>query len=98
MLISAQRETIQEVPQWIYQNQLSRRNLTDEQRGYLIGKQYEHRKKRAGEHTGNQYTKMEIGQNVPIPTDEKSREVLTASYIGPVLEILLHNIPLYFRL
>lgn len=40
---------------WMYKNQLGRRNLTDEQRTYLLGKLYEARK-----HTevfkGNQYT------------------------------------------
>ncbi|MDD5487032.1 MAG: MT-A70 family methyltransferase [Dehalococcoidales bacterium] len=33
---------------WIINNQLARRNLTPEQRNYLIGKQYEERKKQVG--------------------------------------------------
>src|SRR5690606_28500655 len=34
-----------EAREWIIRNQLGRRNLTPEQRAYLIGKQYEERKK-----------------------------------------------------
>ena len=40
---------------WICKNQLGRRNLTPEQRRYLVGKQYEAEKK-AGYNRGNQYT------------------------------------------
>lgn len=36
---------------WMYRNQLGRRNLTDEQRTYTIGKMYEARKKSAGNST-----------------------------------------------
>ena len=52
---------------WMYKNQLGRRNLTDEQRDYLRGKLYEARKHTVGEHRGNQYTKMELAQNGQIP-------------------------------
>lgn len=50
--------------EWMYKNQLGRRNLTDEQRDYTIGKMYEARR-----HTeafkGNQYTSESgDGQNV----------------------------------
>jgi hypothetical protein len=34
--------------EWMYKNQLGRRNLTDEQRTYMIGKMYEARKKSHG--------------------------------------------------
>ena len=62
----------EDVIDWIYSNQLSRRNLTDQSRKYLMGKQYSSRKKREGEHRGNQYTKMELAQNDPVPnTAEK---------------------------
>jgi hypothetical protein len=54
-----------DVIEWIYQNQLSRRNLTDEKRTYLIGKQYEHRKNRIGD---NQYTIDRGAQNEPTTT------------------------------
>lgn len=48
---------------WICRNQLGRRNLTDEQRTYLIGKQYEAQKMTQG--TNNQYvqSKSEKDQN-----------------------------------
>lgn len=36
---------------WMYKNQLGRRNLTDEQRTYMIGKMYEARKKTVGNTT-----------------------------------------------
>lgn len=35
---------------WMYKNQLGRRNLTDEQRTYMIGKMYEARKNSHGNH------------------------------------------------
>ncbi len=66
-----QFESRDDVIDWIYSNQLSRRNLTDESRTYLLGKQYERRKKREGEHTGNQYTRMELRQNDVVPTSTK---------------------------
>ena len=76
---SQRLKTREDVIDWIYSNQLSRRNLTDEKRTYLIGKQYAARKKREGEHTGNQYTKkMELRQNdvvpTPLPTSKKIAE------------------------
>ena len=45
---------------WICRNQLGRRNLTDEQKSYLIGKQYEAQKMTKGAadgFRGNQYVK-----------------------------------------
>jgi len=42
-----------EVINWIIDNQLSRRNITEDQRAYLIGKRYKEEKKVIGE---NQYT------------------------------------------
>ena len=41
--------------EWMYKNQLGRRNLTDEQRMYTIGKMYEARKN-TNAFRGNQYT------------------------------------------
>lgn len=43
---------------WMYNNQLGRRNLTEEQRRYLLGKLYEARKHTHGGSRGNQYTKV----------------------------------------
>ncbi len=50
---------------WICKNQLGRRNLTPEQKKYLIGKQYEAEKASHGaDHfQGNQYAKVVSGQN-----------------------------------
>lgn len=44
---------------WMYRNQLGRRNLTDEQRTYMIGKMYEVRKKSSGGTGANQYCKRD---------------------------------------
>ena len=41
-------DTRDDVIDWMYSTQLSRRNLTDQSRTYLLGKQYEARKKRWG--------------------------------------------------
>lgn len=43
--------------EWMYRKQLGRRNLTDEQRTYLLGKLYESRKKSSGGTGANRYTK-----------------------------------------
>lgn len=67
--------------EWMYKKQLGRRNLSDEQKAYLIGKMYEARKKSAGEHTGNQYTKTETGQNVHIPNRRETKDG-TSGQIG----------------
>jgi len=50
---------------WICQNQLGRRNLTPEQKKYLIGKQYEAEKSSHGatHFQGNQHAKVVSGQN-----------------------------------
>lgn len=50
---------------WIIANQLSRRNITPEQRKYLIGIQYKLEKKDVGQ------PKKELAQNDPITTAEK---------------------------
>lgn len=55
---------------WMYKNQLGRRNLTDEQRMYLLGKLYEARKHTHGAEKGgrgNQYSKVVIPKNAGIP-------------------------------
>ena len=55
---------------WICKNQLGRRNLTPEQKKYLIGKQYEAEKSTRGAKDGfrgNQHTKLVKGQNDPLP-------------------------------
>ena len=49
-------ESREEVLAWICRNQLGRRNLSPEQKRYLLGKQYEAEKKAAKIFRGNQYT------------------------------------------
>lgn len=48
---------------WMYKNQLGRRNLTDEQRTYLLGKMYEARKKSIGAQDGNKNAEKQRMQN-----------------------------------
>ena len=55
---------------WICRNQLGRRNLTPEQKKYLIGKQYEAEKSSHGAKDGfrgNQYSDLVKGQNDHLP-------------------------------
>ena len=49
-------ESREEVLAWICKNQLGRRNLTPEQKKFLMGKQYESEKKAEKIFHGNQYT------------------------------------------
>lgn len=53
--------------EWMYKNQLGRRNLTDEQRTYTMGKMLEARKKSHGGNRGNQYTKAPSTKNGNLP-------------------------------
>lgn len=67
---------------WMYKNQLGRRNLTNEQKTYLLGKLYEARKKTVGKHTGNQYTKMERRQSDAIPTGRVREQIMREQGVG----------------
>lgn len=59
---------------WICKNQLGRRNLTPEQKKYLVGKQYEAEKALIPNEKGtNQYTSLVGGQNDHHPKNEKTR-------------------------
>lgn len=49
--------------EWMYKKQLGRRNLTDEQRTYLLGKLYEARKKCCGAPSGNKNAEKQRMQN-----------------------------------
>ena len=63
---------------WICKNQLGRRNLTPEQKKYLIGKQYDAEKASYGANDGfrgNQYTEVVSGQNVHLPKDAGNETV-----------------------
>ncbi|WP_330508978.1 hypothetical protein [Lachnoclostridium sp. Marseille-P6806] len=60
---------------WICKNQLGRRNLTPEQRKYLIGKQYEAEKASIPNITGrNQFSEKVSGQNDHQPAPEKTSQ------------------------
>lgn len=59
---------------WICKNQLGRRNLTPEQKKYLIGKQYEAEKASHGGMRGNQYTNLASCQIDNLPNKEKTCE------------------------
>lgn len=62
--------------EWMYRNQLGRRNLTDEQRTYMIGKMYEARKKSVGNPTSrrNADGTFQSGQNDA--KGKKTRDVI----------------------
>ena len=53
---------------WMCSNQLGRRNLSDVNRTYLIGKQYEARKHRVGAPKENQNRKIQLDHSDPIET------------------------------
>ena len=59
---------------WICKNQLGRRNLTKEQKKYLIGKQYEAEKASHGGDRGNQYTNLASCQIGNLPKERKTCE------------------------
>ena len=69
--------------EWMYRKQLGRRNLTDEQKTYMIGKMYEARKN-TSKFKGNQYTKSgeyQIGNNQkPLKTGEAIAQELGIGY------------------
>lgn len=56
--IEMQFETIYDAKEWMYVNQLGRRNLNDWQRTTLIGQRYNNQKQKQGGDRGNQYTKV----------------------------------------
>jgi N6-adenosine-specific RNA methylase IME4 len=60
---------------WMINNQLGRRNVTEPQKAYLIGKKYENEKQREGRPN----TKLE--QNVPVSTAERLGEEFGISHI-----------------
>lgn len=69
---------------WMYRNQLGRRNLTDEQRTYMIGKMYEARKKSHGASDGFRGNKMVSSQNANLPNGRTPR---TDEIIGKELGV-----------
>ncbi len=79
-------ETREEVLAWICKHQLGRRNLTPEQKKFLMGKQYDAEKQSAGFH-GNQHTRpvpSAGAQNEHQQTAEKTCErIARENHISP---------------
>lgn len=67
---------------WMYKNQLGRRNLTENQRTYMIGKMYEARKNSQGGNHGNQYTKVANTQNGNLPNHKQGTAGEIAHELG----------------
>ncbi len=63
--------------EWMYKKQLGRRNLTDEQKTYVIGKMYEARKKTSGGQRANDNASKRDAHNGQLvsETDKKSHGV-----------------------
>lgn len=71
---------------WMYKNQLGRRNLTEPLRSYMIGKMYEARKKSHGGQGANQYTDLQTAQN------GQSAKKLTSESIAEELGIGMNTV------
>ena len=67
---------------WICKNQLGRRNLTEAQKSYLRGKQYEAEKMAEGAPVGNSRAKKQHGQNVQVDLTKREIKDGTAGRIG----------------
>lgn len=67
---------------WAYRNQLGRRNLNDEQRTYLIGTQYEARKKSLGVQVGNSNAEKQSAQSGPIVSGPSKTAYIIAKEHG----------------
>ncbi len=61
-IIQKDFKDIDEAKQWIYKNQLGRRNLTDKQRDIIVGRLYKEEKKDPAD---NLKQNISIGHNVP---------------------------------
>lgn len=74
-----------EAAEWMYRKQLGRRNLSDEQKKYMIGKMYEARKKSVGGQVGhearNQWTGANVDKMSELPTRREIKDG-TAGEIG----------------
>jgi response regulator of citrate/malate metabolism len=62
ILLRGEFDSREDVIDWMYSNQLDKRNLTDEKRKYLVGKQTEHRLKPRGGTGANQFN-TQMSQN-----------------------------------
>jgi hypothetical protein len=62
---------------WIINNQLGRRNLSDMQRSYLRGLQFEREKKKRGGQGANQYSKSAGTSDLQNKVDETAKRLAT---------------------
>lgn len=77
-------ETREDVLAWICKHQLGRRNLTPEQKKFLIGKQYSMEKSTHGGNRGNQYTHLATCQIDNLPNSESTLErIARESNVSP---------------
>ena len=77
-------ETREDVLAWICKHQLGRRNLTPEQKKFLIGKQYSMEKSTHGGKRGNQYTQVATCQLDNLPHSESTLErIARESNVSP---------------
>lgn len=69
---------------WMYSKQLGRRNLSDENRTYIIGKMYEARKKTKGAPVGNKNAEKQNTQNANIVSTTRTprTDEILAAEIG----------------
>ena len=67
---------------WICKNQLGRRNLTDAQKTYLIGRQYEAQKMTQGAPQGNSNAKKQLAQNGPFVKGDTAETIAREHNIG----------------
>lgn len=67
---------------WICKNQTGRRNITDEQKTYLLGKQYEATKKLHGGNRGNRYTELARDHNGPLLKPRTAEKVASDMGVG----------------
>lgn len=66
---------------WICKNQIGRRNISDQQRDYIMGKRYDAEKKIQGGAGGNRFTVIQSGQNVQSVQRRETKDG-TAGRIG----------------
>ena len=83
-------ENREEAIAWICRNQLGRRNLSPEQKRYLLGKQYEAEKKAAKIFRGNQYT---LAKKSGGATTTPGRKPATESQKKTVSAVPLFSVP-----
>ena len=86
-------ENREEAIAWICRNQLGRRNLSPEQKRYLLGKQYEAEKKVAKIFRGNQYTLAKKSGGAHDETTTPGRKPATESQKKTVSAVPLFSVP-----